>query len=82
MYTLAGAAGLFIGHEAEIVKMIRAVQKKVQRQEQQRLMQNMLENFSSEEMAKEVEAISSLRELNPQAYEMAMRAIVQKYGGG
>ncbi len=73
--------GVFTGHDAEIVKMIRAAQKELQHQERQKLVQSMVKSLSSEEMAKEVAALSSLRELNPEAYEIAVQAIMKKYAG-
>lgn len=72
---------LFTGDNAEIVKMIRAVQRKVQRQTQQNLMQAVANQVISEEMQQELAAIASLRELNEEAYEAAVQAIVKKYGG-
>ncbi len=73
--------GHFNGDTPEIAKLIRAVQKEFYRQQQQALMQSMVSGLSSEKMAKEIEAIASLRELNPEAYEVAVQAIMERYVG-
>jgi len=72
---------LFNGDNTEIVQMIRAAQKEMVRQARQQVMATMVNNISSPEMTQELEAISSLRELNPSAYETAAQAIMKKYVG-
>jgi hypothetical protein len=73
--------GHFTGDTGEIAKLIRAVQKEFYRQQQQALVQGMMDGVSSEKMAKEIEAVASLQTLNPEAYEVAVQAIMKKFSG-
>jgi len=74
--------GHFNDSAPEIVKLIQAVQKEYYRQQQQALIQSMVNGTSSGKMSKEIEVIASLRELNPEAYEVAVQAIMKKYVKG
>ncbi len=61
--------------------MVRAAQKEFHRQEQQEMTQMLADNLAGTELGKEVAALAALRELNPEAYEIAVQAIMKKYTG-